>query len=426
MARSSSLSFLKEPNRKSLQFDVFTDVNNEQKEQEISTLKETIQNDIREKDYLISKLSHDSKRIKEELLFVKENNKIIVNEFKSIINNERERMKNEIIEEVLKKQKQEKFREIELWVAKPNESGITEFSMDKGFIYEMKKASKYTTLHGFPRIVAAENIYARLMWIIFTLLAIGFCGFMVYHTLNDYLDFDTQSKVTEVYQQELQFPAVSICNVNPLITPLASQYIKESYEEIHNVTLKDYAELLRLEEYGKNFSDLSDWFLYRTYLPDFAKKYPKYANTNAFGYLASEMILNCKFANSECGPEDFESFRHPIYGNCLKFNGNISNPLTINSQGQGLYVELFTGKFDDSNNAELFFEMPHKGMAILLDKQETMAIRKEGFLVEAGRYARMSLLKTRIDILPPPYSDCQFPHQVDTILIREMRTLGLD
>lgn len=69
-----------------------------------------------------------------------------------------------------------------------------------------------TNTHGCRRIVVSRGRLRRLLWILFTLTAVGLivwqCALLV-------LSFYTVSVSIKIHFQKLDFPAVTICNINP-------------------------------------------------------------------------------------------------------------------------------------------------------------------------------------------------------------------
>lgn len=69
-----------------------------------------------------------------------------------------------------------------------------------------------TNTHGCRRIVVSRGRLRRLLWILFTLTAVALifwqCALLV-------LSFYTVSVSIKVHFQKLDFPAVTICNINP-------------------------------------------------------------------------------------------------------------------------------------------------------------------------------------------------------------------
>lgn len=286
---------------------------------------------------------------------------------------------------------------------------------------ELKKLSVESTSHGIPKIILAKNLYVKIMWLVFFLISVGICVFMIVRTMSQYLSFGVTTQIARINQAEMKFPAVSICNVNPLVSLAGSEYIKNEYEEMFNLTaVSKYTELSDLIYFNRTINFTSDWFLYKTYHPDFPATL-----RNSFSYSSKEMLLKCLQTKTKCDLSKLQHYYDPIYGNCYKFNGNSSDDLyKISRQGDGLYMELFTGISDQNLDNSVFYQLPNKGIAIIIDDQDGFPIKKEGILLGPGQYAKMIISKTESETLPSPYGNCQDANLVDTLLSREMAKHG--
>ena len=70
--------------------------------------------------------------------------------------------------------------------------------------------------HGIPNILRAKSMYRKIFWL---LVLFGGLGAFTYHcvkNLQNYLDHNVTVNVDIVYEPMLAFPAVTICNLNPV------------------------------------------------------------------------------------------------------------------------------------------------------------------------------------------------------------------
>ncbi|XP_036081966.1 amiloride-sensitive sodium channel subunit gamma [Rousettus aegyptiacus] len=90
-----------------------------------------------------------------------------------------------------------------------------------------------TNTHGCRRIVVSRGRLRRLLWILFTLTAVALifwqCALLV-------LSFYTVSVSIKVHFQKLDFPAVTICNINPYkysaVRPLLADLEQETWQTL--------------------------------------------------------------------------------------------------------------------------------------------------------------------------------------------------
>lgn len=74
----------------------------------------------------------------------------------------------------------------------------------------------YSTLHGLPRILQERGVIKRVVWLILTIAATAWWIYHSYLLVNEYFNYETNTKLSIAEGKELSFPAVTICNANPL------------------------------------------------------------------------------------------------------------------------------------------------------------------------------------------------------------------
>ena len=82
-----------------------------------------------------------------------------------------------------------------------------------------------SSIHAIPNILRNESYLIKIIWIIFLLGSTGYCAYLVYQSVMNYLSFDVVS-LNRIYpKKEVQFPTVTICNVNPFTTSFSKQFM---------------------------------------------------------------------------------------------------------------------------------------------------------------------------------------------------------
>lgn len=102
----------------------------------------------------------------------------------------------------------------------------TKLSFGKKVQEEIKIWARSTTTHGVQKLSNARQIFGQIFWILFILLALALCFTVVAKNITDYLQFEVTTKIRIIDKTEIEFPAISLCNLNPFITPSANAYIK--------------------------------------------------------------------------------------------------------------------------------------------------------------------------------------------------------
>ena len=70
--------------------------------------------------------------------------------------------------------------------------------------------------HGIPNIKRAKNTHRKFFW--FVIVIFGFTAFSLhcYMIIDQYLQYEVTVNLDIRYEPRLAFPAVSICNLNPV------------------------------------------------------------------------------------------------------------------------------------------------------------------------------------------------------------------
>ena len=72
-----------------------------------------------------------------------------------------------------------------------------------------------TTAHGLARVAAAKSWPARLFWMVVVIFASTLGVYQITLSVTAYLQYRTKTDVFLVSKENLSFPAVTVCNINP-------------------------------------------------------------------------------------------------------------------------------------------------------------------------------------------------------------------
>lgn len=178
---------------------------------------------------------------------------------------------------------------------------------------ELKRTGRMTTLHAIPNVIVTKYVFIKIMWIAFFLVSLGICLYMVIRVIIIYQQFNLTSSIRDIPEEPIKFPSIWFCNPNFMTTPAATDYLIQYYSENNNVTLTDY------DSYFE-FANITDfysfyWPFYQTFDPNFNKTL-----RNSFSYSLQDMLINCEFASKPCNLSWFDTYKHPIFGDCIQFN----------------------------------------------------------------------------------------------------------
>eukprot|EP00058_Branchiostoma_floridae_P015291 XP_002600779.1 hypothetical protein BRAFLDRAFT_95065 [Branchiostoma floridae] len=151
-----------------------------------------------------------------------------------------------------------------------------------------------TSLHGPGNIINAKRPAHRAIWVVLFLAAFSVAVWQITERFVAYFSYNTVTSMKVEFKDELDFPAVTICNFNNL----------------------------NVSAIPANF-DLADLTL------------------NAGFVLDEATLQECKWRGKRCYADNFTHV-FTSYGNCWTFNGDDKKRLkqTIPGSGNGLYLVI--------------------------------------------------------------------------------------
>ena len=222
-----------------------------------------------------------------------------------------------------------------------------------------------TSMHGVPRIINARSVPARIFWSIICLAAFGMFLWQSAILLQRYYSYPKKVNV-EIIQRPVQFPAVSVCNSDPLdilVADWLSGYIMEVNKTINDTQLEaDLTEIT--DQYGEFYSKASLFFyIYAKMKPnaklnedsiilDILSRLGMMANmgvrlSSLAGIKAKDFIVSCRFMDDTCNvTEAFEQIFDPYFFNCYTFKPEAilpSRATRLQGVEYGLSLLMFTG-----------------------------------------------------------------------------------
>jgi len=96
----------------------------------------------------------------------------------------------------------------------------------------LKEFLTTTPIHGLPHIMNTKSWYMKTFWIIFTAGLFGFGIWLVVKAFSDYLEYPVVSEVEENVETQMEFPAVTLCNLNPFSTKYATEHVRTKLSDL--------------------------------------------------------------------------------------------------------------------------------------------------------------------------------------------------
>ncbi len=158
-----------------------------------------------------------------------------------------------------------------------------------------------TTLHGIRYVFRGDSKIRRFIWFLCILSCVVGCVWNFTNLLQSYLNNEFVTRVSVVDQDNVTFPAVTICNFNP---------IRASY--LKHLNLSDSAILAQYMLAGEETADHNEDF------DEFSSNYTDAFFLNGSHHI-KDMLLNCTLQGEECLPDDFQQVLTNM-GSCYTFN----------------------------------------------------------------------------------------------------------
>jgi hypothetical protein len=146
------------------------------------------------------------------------------------------------------------------------------------------------------------------MWFAFFLISSGGCGYLVYQSITNYLNFEVVTQIQKFNSIPSPFPTITICNINPIANKYSYEYVNNTLAE-SNFDIKE----------GRNGD-----YKYTRYYLSFLINHPNISEEQRrlFAPPINETVLACSFGGQDCQFEkDFDYFFSSYYGLCYQFNG---------------------------------------------------------------------------------------------------------
>lgn len=273
------------------------------------------------------------------------------------------------------------------------------------------KIAAVSTAHGVPFIFEkSRNICNRLFWTTCLFVSSAACFFLIAKSIENYSNFNTYNTIKVIYDNQIEFPTITICNINSFATNESFSFVNEMREK-NNLT-----DFLGSNAFGA-FDEFKDE-LSRTYLNFINTKYLGQLNSQAslndeqkkkLGNDFNQTIVTCLFQSEMCTEQDFTWFFSTSYGNCFSFNSGLKRngekdeikKITKPGREDGLVMLVHVGISDDVNSLASSL-----GAVIFIHNSTITPKYNEGVRVATGADTSIAVVKTIQNYLPTPYNEC--------------------
>ncbi|KAL9988196.1 hypothetical protein ACROYT_G002611 [Oculina patagonica] len=266
-----------------------------------------------------------------------------------------------------------------------NETNLKTEEKSSGAKDKLHEFCSETTAHGFGRLASSSSVVERLIWSACLLAALSYSIYQGYIIVSAHLSYPVDVKVEMRQVDELEFPAVVVCNMNAVKRSALTRAVQEGLIT-HPTWMQDSLSNVSLQLMTSYKRALL------ASLDDDVKQ--------SIGHQADEFILDCTWKGDPCGPENFTLLFNYEYGNCYVFGGgdmskNVSAPGNQNGLSLILNIETdeYLGDFSESFGAVI--DVTHS--------QEMYFPEENGYLVAPGQVTNIGFTKRVVSRLNYPY-----------------------
>ncbi|XP_075406360.1 acid-sensing ion channel 3 [Tenrec ecaudatus] len=258
------------------------------------------------------------------------------------------------------------------------------------------------TLHGLGHVFAPGGLTLRRgLWATAVLLSLAAFLYQVAERVRYYGEFHHETALDERESHLLTFPAVTLCNLNPLRrSRLTPNDLHWAGPALLGLDPAEHAAFLRA--------------LGRPPAPPGFMPSPTFDMAQLYaraGHSLDDMLLDCHYRGQPCGPENFTTIFTRM-GQCYTFNSGADGAelLTTPSSGMGNGLELMLDVQQDEylpvwrDTEETPFEV---GVRVQIHSQEEPPLIDQlGFGAAPGYQTFVSCQQQQLNFLPPPWGDC--------------------
>ncbi|XP_062572375.1 amiloride-sensitive sodium channel subunit gamma-like [Saccostrea cucullata] len=315
-----------------------------------------------------------------------------------------------------------------------------------------------TSFTAIARIVKANTIVKKILWLILVLAMMSWLGIQCYWLFDKYFSYPVEVKIELKSAPKLAFPSVTVCNRNPLkksklrdsvFSGLTQMFDLKTDDTLYNGAmdrLRDQSHghegpdphtnssnlTALVQEYGFNMWDgLQNASVRTAFYKTSSSEINAgiaYASTalledddviEEFGHQKMDMITSCVFAGNLCSPENFTYLHNSKYGNCYTFNSikDPNPPLYTYYAGPLMGMTL---EFNIQQDEYISALAPDAGIRVSIHERGTYPFPEDdGFTIAPGMATSVALKRVYISRLEPQHGNCSSnPTNVDEYMKR--------
>ncbi|XP_065648616.1 acid-sensing ion channel 1C [Hydra vulgaris] len=230
-----------------------------------------------------------------------------------------------------------------------------------------------STCHGFKHCFNSGSKVRQLIWMMILAASVALLVQKLYESGVKFLERPFSTKTTLTYVDQMEFPAISICNMNDMRN-----------SKVVNTTLGRILEKMKVDNNNQHLKDIS---------PE------EYSSTRASAnHEIKDMLYTCIFQEKiGCNHTFFTAFAASQGERCYKLN---SSDLKVTGTGRkhSLIMELNIEQYD------YFEDIKEAGIKLIIHDQNETPVRMAGVKLSPGFSATVQIKKKKTLNLKAPYA----------------------
>jgi hypothetical protein len=273
---------------------------------------------------------------------------------------------------------------------------VTTTKMNTGATHLKQKLTeplKESTIHGLPHILKSKNYALKTLWMVLMLVSFCYGSYLIIQEVNSYLAHPVNSLTRVNCGKSVDLPIITVCNMNPF----ATEFAKNSVSELEQNHLFDNST-------NSTSTNILNYLIGSYYASGNAWEKLNETSRKKFGLSFNQTIISCIFNWADCTNDaEFEEFYDIFYGNCLRFNREMTKKVIFSGSMNGLKLQLLSNSLDGNNS---LFSM-YTGFTIYISDQPRInSFFTDGIKVPVGSLTDIVVNKVVISKQPKPYSEC--------------------
>lgn len=269
-------------------------------------------------------------------------------------------------------------------------------------------ATEVSDFHGLKHICGKGGFFRKLLWLVFFLCALFGFVFQTTKLLLYYFDYHHITMVDVLFDPDLEFPAVTICNSNKYReSALTEDDLKNV--GIHLGIIDANHTLIYPDLYTEEFQETLAAVNWTEVEEDENYNMTEYLLRT--GHLFEEMVIECEWKGEPCTADNFTLVLTHM-GNCYTFNTHDADverhvsDAAGPSNGLKLLLDIQEEEYIPSN--DLDGGAADAGIRFMIhDPTEPPYIKEYGISASPGQHVFVSMKHEKITALPDPYTVCE-------------------